>query len=75
MMTAPAKSVNAFIRSRTAAISFDFASTATCPRTAPMPCARGFTAYGTGGTIDRIATESPKAAGYGAYHLGQRSEK
>src|SRR5690242_7253836 len=31
VMTAPARSVNAFSRSRTAGISFDFAVTAACP--------------------------------------------
>ena len=46
VMTAPARSVNAFSRSRTAGISLDFASTATCPRTAPMPCASAATRCG-----------------------------
>ena len=39
-MTAPASSVNAFSSSRMAGISLDFASTATWPRTAPIPCVR-----------------------------------
>ena len=46
VMTAPARSVNAFSRSRTAGISFDFSSTATWPRTAPMPCASAATRCG-----------------------------
>ena len=46
VMTAPARSVNAFSSSRTAGISFDFSSTATWPRTAPMPCARAATRCG-----------------------------
>ncbi len=37
---------NAFSSSRTAGISLDFASTATCPRTAPMPCASAATRCG-----------------------------
>ena len=37
VITAPARSVKALSRSRTAGISFDFAATATCPSTAPMP--------------------------------------
>jgi hypothetical protein len=44
--TASARSVNAARRSRTAGISFDFAATATCPRTAPMPCANAATRCG-----------------------------
>ena len=44
--TAPARSVNAFRSSRTAGISFDFSSTATWPRTAPMPCASAATRCG-----------------------------
>ena len=42
-MTAPARLANAFSSSRTAGISFDFASTAAWPRTAPMPCASAAT--------------------------------
>ena len=45
-MTAPARLANAFSRSRTAGISFDFSSTATWPRTVPMPCARAATRCG-----------------------------
>src|SRR5437763_13001281 len=41
--TAPARLAKAFSRSRTAGISSGFASTATCPRTVPMPCARAAT--------------------------------
>ena len=37
VMTTPTKFVNALRRSRAAAISFDFAATATCPSTTPMP--------------------------------------
>ena len=47
VITAPARLAKAFSRSRTAGISFDFASTAACPRTAPMPCARAATRCGT----------------------------
>jgi hypothetical protein len=46
VMTAPARLANVFSRSRTAGISFDFASTATWPRTAPMPCASAATRCG-----------------------------
>ena len=46
VMTAPARSVNAFSRSRTAGISFDFAVTATWPRTVPMPWASAATRCG-----------------------------
>ena len=46
VMTAPARSVNAFSSSRTAGISLDFASTATWPRNAPVPCARAATRCG-----------------------------
>ena len=46
VMTAPARSANAFSSSRTAGISLDFSSTATCPRTVPMPCARAATRCG-----------------------------
>ena len=46
VMTAPARLANAFSRSRTAGISLDFASTAACPRTAPMPCASAATRCG-----------------------------
>ena len=46
VMTAPARLANAFSRSRTAGISFDFSSTATWPRTAPMPCASAATRCG-----------------------------
>jgi hypothetical protein len=38
--TAPARPVNPFSSFRTAGISLDFPSTATWPRTAPIPCAR-----------------------------------
>ena len=44
--TAPARSANAFSSSRTAGISLLFSSTATWPRTAPMPCARAATRCG-----------------------------
>ena len=44
--TAPARPANAFSSSRTAGISLDFSSTATWPRTAPMPCARAATRCG-----------------------------
>jgi hypothetical protein len=44
--TAPARSANAVSSSRTAGISFDFSSTATWPRTAPIPCARAATRCG-----------------------------
>ena len=46
VITAPARSANTFSRSRTAGISFDLSSTATCPRTMPMPCARAATRCG-----------------------------
>ena len=46
VITAPARSANAFSRSRTAGISFDLTSTATWPRTAPMPCASAATRCG-----------------------------
>ena len=46
VMTAAARLANAFSRSRTAGISLDFASTATWPRTAPMPCASAATRCG-----------------------------
>ena len=46
VMTAEARVANAFSSSRTAGISFDFSSTATCPRTAPMPCASAATRCG-----------------------------
>jgi predicted small secreted protein len=44
--TTPARSENALSSSRTAGISLLFASTATWPRTAPMPCARAATRCG-----------------------------
>ena len=46
VMTAPARPVNALSSSRTAGISFDRASAATWPRTAPMPCASAATRCG-----------------------------
>ena len=46
VMTAEARLANAFSRSRTAGISLDFSSTATWPRTAPMPWARAATRCG-----------------------------
>jgi hypothetical protein len=46
VITAPDRSVNAFSSSRTAGISFDFASAATWPRTAPTPWARAATRCG-----------------------------
>jgi hypothetical protein len=44
--TAEARLANAFSRSRTAGISLGFSSTATWPRTAPMPCASAATRCG-----------------------------
>ena len=46
VMTADARLANAFSRSRTAGISLLFSSTATWPRTAPIPCARAATRCG-----------------------------
>ena len=46
VMIAPARPSNALSSSRTAGISLDFSSTATWPRTAPMPCARAATRWG-----------------------------
>src|SRR5690348_10173079 len=46
VITAEARLANAVSRSRTAGISLDFASTATCPKTAPIPCARAATRCG-----------------------------
>jgi DDE_Tnp_1-associated len=46
VITAPARLANPFSRSRTAGISLDFSSTATCPRTAPIPCASAATRCG-----------------------------
>jgi hypothetical protein len=45
-MTAAVRPANAFSRSRTAGISFDLTSTATWPRTAPIPCASAATRCG-----------------------------
>ena len=55
-MTVPARSANAVSRSRTAGISFDFASTAACPRTGPMPCASAATKWG----VFRAASLAPR---------------
>ncbi len=46
VITAEARPAKAFSRSRTAGISLLFTSTATCPRTAPIPCARAATRCG-----------------------------
>ena len=63
VMTAEARLANAFSRSRTAGISFDFSSTATCSRTAPMPCASAATRYGAFPALSRaLRTVFPSIA-------------